>query len=209
MLPILATVTLLLAIGIVVACTKDNNQNTAANTTPTNGAKDPTPQQQLADALFLFWHQSDSAYRANPTVFLSVCSEEDYDDFYELANITKQQLGTIDSLLDKIPAPILTPGDGSSVPPTCIPCVTGLEQYGDNVADLRAVIDELKLYEGTDTVPCFLPPMDSCTAVCIYNSDGQHNYTSSEERSWCLFNCSLRKALNRMDAALAAIKVDD
>ncbi len=207
MLPILATVALLLAIGIAVACTKDNNQNTAANTMPTGGSKTASStKEELADALFLFWQQSDSAYRANPTVFLSVCSEEDYDDFYELANITKQQLGIIDSLLDKIPAPILTP-DPTFLPSTCVPCVTSLTTYGDNVAAMRAVINELKLFNDSDTVPLFTPYIDSCYILCWLNHS-TYNYTE-EDAAWCMLNCSLDRERIRMERHLTAIKADE
>ena len=202
-LPVLATVTLLLAIGIVVACTKENTNKEAATTEAPHSTKDLTLSQKLANGVYNVWQKSDSAYRANPTGFLSTCGEEDFETFYEMTNITSAQIDSIGMWANRLYG--FTAGYIYSAI-TCIPCNTSLEQYGDNVAAMRAVINELKLFNDPDTIPCFtLSNIDSCIAHCLEGG----GYMDYEEIAWCLLNCSISKIFDRMSIHLAAIKADE
>ncbi|MBR5091995.1 MAG: hypothetical protein IKX32_00775 [Bacteroidales bacterium] len=201
-IPVLATVTLLLAIGIVVACTKENTNKTTATETP-RSAKDLTPSQELAALVFTFWQKSDSAYRADSSTFIEVCKEEDFNAFYDMVNDSEEILGLMGSLVESLNR------DGNSPTaevPLCIPCNMSLGQYGLNVAAMRAVIDELEQYEDPDTVPCFTPYInDSCFLLCHATQGG----AISESTAWCLLNCSISKELDRMSIHLAAVKADE
>ena len=201
--PVLATVTLLLAIGIVVACTKENNNKEATATeTPRSTMKGLT-EQKLANELYNVWHKSDSTYRANSTGFLYVCGEEDFETFYEMANITEAQIDSIAAWANRLY--VFTAGDISSVI-TCIPCNTSLEQYGDNVAAMRDVINELKLFNDSDTVPDFMPYIDSCINLCMNNIPPN---TTDLDIANCFLNCTLAKERIRMEIHLMAIKADE
>ncbi|MBO7101943.1 MAG: hypothetical protein J6V98_07995 [Bacteroidales bacterium] len=200
-IPVLATVTLLLAIGIVVACTKENTNKTTTIETPGNARKESI-EQKLANELFSIWHKSDSAYRANAISFLDACHNEDEESFNTLTNISEQQWETIDSLLiiQALELPALVD------PTPCIPCNTSLWQYGKNIASMRDVIDELKIFNDPDTVPCFLPYIDSCINLCMNNLPS--NATGMDIAN-CFLNCTLAKERIRMEKHLVAIKVDD
>ena len=200
-IPVLAAVTLFLAISIVVACTKENtNKETNATETP-RSAKGLTLPQQLANGVYNVWQKSDSAYRANATAFLSACGDEDFETFYEMTNITSAQIDSISAWEIRLYNPLVQ--DITDYTP-CIPCNTSLELYGNNVAAIRAVINELEQYQDSDTVPCFMPYVDSCTMVCVY----LRHYTG-DALAWCLFNCSIKKDFDRMSRHLAAIKIDE
>lgn len=203
-IPVLATVTLLLAIGIVVACTKENTNKEAATTEAPHSTKDLTLSQKLANGVYNVWQKSDSAYRANPTGFLSTCGEEDFETFYEMTNITSAQIDSIGMWANRLYG--FTAGYIYSAI-TCIPCNTSLEQYGDNVAAMRAVINELKLFNDSDTVPLFTPYIDSCYILCWLNHS-TYNYTE-EDAAWCMLNCSLDRERIRMERHLTAIKADE
>lgn len=199
-IPVLATVTLLLAIGIVVACTKENTNKTTTTEAPGNARK-LTTEQKLANELFSIWHKSDSAYRANATSFLYTCGEEDFETFYEMTNISEAQIDSIYAWEVKL----YNPHVQNVIDDTpCIPCNTSLALYGRNISVMRAVIDELEQYQDTDTVPCFMPYVDSCTRVCVYLK-----HYSGDALTWCLLNCSLSKELDRMSIHLAAVKADE
>lgn len=204
MLPVLATVTLLLAIGIVVACTKENTNKEAATTEAPHSTKDLTLSQKLANGVYNVWQKSDSTYRANPTGFLSTCSVEDFETFYEMTNISEAQIDSIGMWANRLYG--FTAGYIYSAI-TCIPCNTSLEQYGDNVAAMRAVINELKLFNDSDTVPLFTPYIDSCYILCWLNHS-TYNYTE-EDAAWCMLNCSLDRERIRMERHLTAIKADE
>ena len=201
-LPVLATVTLLLAIGIVVACTKENtNKEAAATEAPRNATKLST-QQMLANGIYKVWQKSDSAYRANPTGFLSTCGEEDFETFYEMTNIPEAQIDSIAKWADKMYD--FSTGGTSMYAPLCLVCNTSLLNYGSNVVAMRDVINDLKRFQDPDTVPCFMPYVDSCTRVCV-----QINNYTGDALAWCLLNCSLSKELDRMSIHLAAVKADE
>ena len=200
-IPVLATVTLLLAIGIVVACTKENTNKTTTSTETPRNAKDLTPSQQLAAVVFSFWQNCDAAYRSDSLTFNYTCNNEDFNAFYDIVVDSEDMIETIGSL-----AAILV--DASNLPagdlPLCVPCNVSLKTTSQNIAAMRAVINELKLYNDSDTVPCFMPYLDSCTRVCV-----QINNYTGDALAWCLFNCSISKEHDRMSRHLAAIKIDD
>lgn len=202
-IPVLATVTLLLAIGIVVACTKENTNKTTTSTETPRNAKDLTPSQELAAAAFSFWQNCDAAYRDNPSNFLYICNNEDFDSFYDMVVDSEDMIETIGSLAESLV-------EGGNLPtgdlPLCVPCNTSLKQFGDNVDAIRAVINDLKLLNDPDTVPCFTPSsIDSCIAHCLEGV----GYMDYEEIAWCLLNCSISKIFDRMSIHLAAIKADE
>ena len=202
-LPVLATVTLLLAIGIVVACTKENTNKEAAATEAPRSTTKLSTQQMLANELYNVWHKSDSTYRANSTGFLYVCGEEDFETFYEMTNIKSAQIDSISAWGMRLHN--FQVGD-ASVSTSCIPCNASLGQYGDNVDAIRAVINDLKLLNDPDTVPCFTPSsIDSCIILC-HTTFG---YGMNDEDAWCLLNCSLSKVFDRMSIHLAAVKADE
>lgn len=200
-IPVLATVTLLLAIGIVVACTKENTNKEAATTEAPHSTKDLTLSQKLANGVYNVWQKSDSTYRANPTGFLSTCSVEDFETFYEMTNISEAQIDSISAWEIKLYNPHV---QDVMYDTPCIPCNTSLELYGNNVAAMRAVIDELEQYQDSDTVPDFMPYVDSCTRVCVY-----FRHYSGDALTWCLLNCSISKEHDRMSRHLMAIKTDE
>ena len=201
-IPVLATVTLLLAIGIVVACTKENTNKTTTSTETPRNAKDLTPSQELAAAAFSFWQNCDAAYRDNPSNFLYICNNEDFDSFYDMVVDSEDMIETIGSLAESLV-------EGGNLPtgdlPLCVPCNVSLKTTSQNIAAMRAVINELKLYNDSDTVPNFMPYVDSCVALCYY----QHPEYNDEDKAICLLNCNFNRERNRMEKHLAAIKVDE
>ena len=201
-LPVLATVTLLLAIGIAVACTKENINKTTATEAPRSTMKGLT-EQKLANELYNVWNKSDSTYRANSTGFLYVCGEEDFETFYEMTNITEAQTDSI--YVWGMRLHNFQVGDASVSTP-CIPCNASLGQYGDNVAAMRAVINELKLFNDSDTVPDFMPYIDSCINLCMNNIPPN---TTDLDIANCFLNCTLAKERIRMEIHLMAIKTDE
>lgn len=202
-LPVLATVTLLLAIGIVVACTKENTNKEAAATEAPRNAKDLTLSQQLAAGAFTIWQNCDAAYRDDPSNFLYICNNEDFDSFYDMVVDSEDMIETIGFLATSVVEGGYLP---TGVSPVCVPCNTSLKQFGDNVDAIRAVINDLKLLNDPDTVPCFTPSsIDSCIAHCLEGV----GYMDYEEIAWCLLNCSISKIFDRMSIHLAAIKADE
>lgn len=202
-IPVLATVTLLLAIGIVVACTKENTNKTTTTEAPSSGTKDLTPSQELAAVVFSFWQNCDAAYRDDPSNFLYICNNEDFDSFYDMVVDSEDMIETIGSLATSVVEGGYLP---TGVSPVCVPCNTSLKQFGENVAALRSVINEIKYYNDSDTIPCFTPSsIDSCIILC-HTTFG---YGMNDEDAWCLLNCSISKELDRMSRHLAAVKADE
>ena len=201
-IPVLATVTLLLAIGIAVACTKENNNKETTATEPPRSTTKASIEQKLANGVYNVWHKSDSTYRANSTGFLYVCGEEDFETFYEMTNIPEAQIDSIAVWADKMYD--FSTGGTSMYAPLCLVCNTSLLNYGSNVVAMRDVINDLKRFQDPDTVPCFMPYVDSCTRVCV-----QINNYTGDALAWCLLNCSLSKELDRMSIHLAAVKADE
>ena len=202
-IPVLATVTLLLAIGIVVACTKENTNKTTTTEAPRNATK-ASIEQKLANELFSVWHKSDSTYRANSTGFLYVCGEEDFETFYEMTNISQAQIDSIAEWADKMYD--FSTGGTSMYAPLCLVCNTSLLNYGSNVVAMRDVINDLKRFQDPDTVPCFMPYIDSCINLCMNNLPST---ATDMDRANCFLNCTLAKERIRMENHLVAIKVDD
>lgn len=201
-IPVLATVTLLLAIGIVVACTKENTNKTTTTEAPHN-AKDLTLSQQLAAGAFTFWQNCDAAYRDDPSNFLYICNNEDFDSFYDMVVDSEDMIETIGFLATSVVEGGYLP---TGVSPVCVPCNTSLKQFGENVAALRSVINEIKYYNDSDTIPCFTTNIiDSCIVQCLESG----GYIDYEEIAWCLLNCSLKKVHEAMLCHLAAIRIDD
>ncbi|MBR4774186.1 MAG: hypothetical protein IK010_07135, partial [Bacteroidales bacterium] len=203
-IPVLATVTLLLAIGIVVACTKENTNKTTATETPRSTMK-LTTEQKLANGVYNVWQKSDSTYRANTTGFRSTCGEEDLETFYEMTNIASAQIDSIGVWANKLYGHLT--GEVSTDIPLCLECNTSLSNYGLKVAAMRNVINELEQYQDSDTIPCFTPYInDSCFLLCHATLGYSIN---NEATAWCLLNCSISKELDRMSRHLAAVKADE
>lgn len=175
-----------LTIGILVACSKDATQTTTDNPV-VPAAKSAT----LTQYMFQIWAKSDSAYRNNRTTFQNVCKNNDYSGFLEITNITDSVFYEFEKEADIASFAALGPLGTTWGINECIPCSEGgLPAFGQNVAQLRQVLDTLIVLNSPDTLPDFMPYMDSCLVLCkiIRQLNGR-------DLDWCLFNCNMRRAI--------------
>ena len=185
-----------LVIGIFVACSKDVNKQTTDNT-----VFPATKSTGTAQIMFCIWEKSDSAYRSNPTAFLNICSNNNYEGFLEIANISSSLVSDFENEVEKQADDALLALGTDWLPNECISCSDGgLSDFGQNVADLRRMLDTLSLVNSPDTVPNFMPYTDSCIVVCQIFKE-----LIGEELNICLFNCNLRRAIRESENNYMAI----
>ena len=194
---------LAMTVGIAVSCNKDANEQKDKSNQVKSGTRGSTTLQDLSNAMFQYWHLSDSACRVNPGGFYSICQSEDYDDFYLMTGITSSLINTIDILSrQELTNAVTLLGDSWVDTTECLPCVEGkLKSYGNYVESLRAYYNALKLLNSPDTLPVFEVYMDSCDVLC---RRVKHYYNNMDELN-CLFNCNMRRALEQARSNYYAI----
>lgn len=177
-----------LTVGILVACSKDATQHQATDTPVAPAAK----STDAAQYMYQIWEKSDSAYRKNPTAFLRTCNLDSYNGLLEISNITESLISAF--LLEaknQLPDAVNLLGTDWCIN-ECIPCSGGgIAAFGQNIAQLRRVLDSLIVLNSPDTLPNFMPYMDSCIIVCCYLNPEYDEETVIR----CLFNCNMRRAI--------------
>lgn len=186
-----------LTVGILVACSKDATQHQATDTPVAPAAKTLSAAQYM----YQIWEKSDSAYRKNPTAFLSTCSLDSFNGFLEITNIADTTISAFEKAVDdevNVALGLLgTDWCGNE----CVPCSEGgIAAFGKKIAQLRRVLDTLIVLNSPDTLPNFMPYMDSCMVLCkiIRHLEG-------EELDVCEFNCNLSRAIRDHEHTYMAI----
>lgn len=180
-------------IGAVVACSPD--ALTESSAVPI-GSKSVSPTKEevaLNQYLFEVWRLSDSAYRADSLTYMKCCEDEILNDYFNMINVPKNVLTIIDSLANIIPHNVVyDPGNPFFDTTGCFACSYGkLSAYGTNVEKLRKAFNILAGAGSSDTIPIFMPYIDSCYAKC-YKQSFDINQISPEI---CYMNCVLKRSL--------------
>ena len=145
----------------------------------------------VGQSLFTIWEKSDSAYRSNPTTFLKMCNDKDYEGFLEVTNITDSLMSVFEEQIEKQADVALLALGTEWLDDECTSCLNGgLPAFGRDVADLRQVLDTLAKLNVPDTVPNFDSYIDSCVVACSYNID-----VEGFSLKMCVLHCNLLRAL--------------
>lgn len=186
-----------LTVGILVACSKDATQHQATDTPVAPAAKSLSAAQYM----YQIWEKSDSAYRKNPTAFLSTCNLDSYNGFLEITNIADTTISAFEKAVVGEAAVALGTLGMEWCDNECLPCAEGgLPGFGQNIAQLRRVLDTLIVLNSPDTLPNFMPYMDSCMVLCKEKKE-----LTGKDLDWCVFNCNLRRAIRDHQLCYMAI----
>lgn len=155
-------------IGAVVACSPEALTESSADPI---GSKSVSPTKEevvLNQYLFEVWRLSDSAYRADSSTYMKCCEDEILNNYFKMINVPKNVLTIIDSLAKIIPHNVVfDPGNPFFDTTGCFACSYGtLSAYGTKVSQLRNALNALAHAGSPDTVPIFLPYIDSCYEKC-------------------------------------------
>lgn len=177
--------------AVVVSCNKENT--TRETIAPTVSTEMPAPKvfpyTQFATVLTNYWKALDSTYQANPTAFLRICNNNDYDSLNIISHITLQQNMTLDSMLN-----IFYSDLGNSSVPISTPCSScqadALSNLASVIVSIRFYMNELKTVnigaEIYDAITATDSDLDLCIRQCL--SD---NYNNNLSLHACEITCIL------------------